>query len=373
MCGDDGKVRALDGNNGTLKWSFATAAPVAQPPTVWNGRAYVGSGDGAVYCLEASTGRLLWRFTVAPVDRRIMAYDRLCSTWPVASGVLVQDGVAYAAAGIIDYDGTYVYALDAETGKPKWANTTSGHLDKLLRKGVSAQGVLTLADNRIWMPGGNVISPACYTLQDGECLSRSVGNGSPRTNRGEEIGVLQGDYLIFGGRLRYSGVRNYVNPGMFTIAKINSGGIGKAMHLGFGKIPPAWSTDRFVMANGPQSVPVCVDCAVLVDHLDKASPEDLRQQFRYANTLKKSWTAQELKDSDTVAFAIAKNAILTALETQRPRSLSSNWTLAGLDPETGKVMWRQQLPSAALPGGILVDRHGRIIIVHEDGSVSCFG
>jgi len=372
LCGDDGKVRALDGNSGSLKWSFTTAGPVTHPPTVWKGRAYVGSGDGVVYCLEAATGRLLWRFRVAPVERRIMAYDRLCSTWPIASGVLVQDGVAYAAAGIIDYDGTYVYALDAESGKPIWANTTSGHLDKLLRKGVSAQGVLTLAGNRLWMPGGNVISPACYALQDGQCLSRSVGDGSPRANRGQEIGVLNGDYLIFGGRLQYSGIRNYVNPGSFTIAKVGTDGIARAMQLGSGKIPPAWSQDRLVMANGPRSLPICVDSAALIDHLEKAAPTDLRQQFAYANKLRKSWTAEELKDSDPVAFVLAKNAVITVLEMQRPRSLSSNWTLAGLNPETGKVMWKKQLPSAALPGGTLVDRNGKIIVVHEDGSVSCF-
>jgi len=373
LCGDDGKVRALDSNTGTLKWSFATAGPVVQPPTVWKGRAFVGSGDGTVYCLEAATGRLLWRFRVAPVERRIMIYNRLCSTWPIASGVLVQDGVAYAAAGIIDYDGTYVYALDAETGAPKWGNTTSGHLDKLLRKGVSAQGVLTLSGGRLWMPGGNIISPACYTLQDGKCLSQSVGNGSPKTNRGEEIGVLSKDYLIFGGRLRYSGIRNYVNPAAFRIAKIGSNGIAKAVHLGFGKIPPAWSSDKLVIANGPRSVPVCVDIAVLVEYIEKATPANMRRQLAYANTIKKSWTAQELTGSDAVAFVIAKNAIITTLEKPRPRWLSSDWVLAGLDPETGKVMWKQRLPSAALPGGVLVDRYGRIIVVHEGGSVSCLG
>ena len=371
--GDDGKVRALDGEAGTVKWSFATAGPIAQPPTIWNGRAFVGSGDGAVYCLDAATGRLLWRFRVAPVERLIMVYDRLCSTWPVASGVLVQDGVAYAAAGIIDYDGTYVYALDAKTGRPKWGNATSGHLDKQLRKGVSAQGVLTVAGDRLWMPGGNVISPACYALEDGECLSRAVGDGSPRTNRGEEIGMLQEDYLVFGGRLRYSGIPNCVNPSTFTIAQIGGRGIGKAMYLGLGKIPPAWSSDTFVMANGPGSVPMCVDIAALVDHLKKARPQDLRQQLRYSHALKKRWIAQELKGSDTVAFVIANNAIIVAFETQRPRALASDWTLAGLDPQTGKVMWRQRLQSAALPGGLLVDRHGRIVVVHQDGRVSCFG
>ncbi len=373
LCGDDGKVRAIDGKTGSLKWSYATAGSVKQPPTVWNGRAYVGSGDGAVYCLEAATGQLLWRFRLAPVERRIMLYDRLSSSWPVNSGVLVQEGIAYAAAGIIDYDGTYVYALDAETGAPKWRNMTSGHIDKELRKGVSAQGILAIAGNQLWMPGGNVISPACYSLKDGDCLSRSVGNGSPRTNRGEEIGVLGQDYLIFGGRLQYSGIRNYVNPGAFTIAKAGNGRIGKAIHIGFGKIPSAWSDDKFVMANGPLSMPACVDSKALIEHLENASQMNLRQQYRYANTLKKNWTAQELNNSDTVAFVIAKNAIITAIQEQRPRSLSSNWILAGLNPQTGKVMWRKRLASAVLPGGLLVDRHGRIIVVHEDGSVSCFG
>ena len=349
LCADDGKVRAVDGKKGSLKWSFATAGPIAQPPTVWKGRAYVGSGDGAVYCLEAATGRLLWRFRVAPVERRIMTYDRLCSAWPIESGVLVQDGVAYAAAGIIDYDGTYVYALDAETGKPIWGNTTSGHLDKLLRKGVSAQGVLTIAGNRLWMPGGNVISPACYNLRDGKCLSRTVGNGSPRANRGEEIGVLMGEHLIFGGRLRYSGLRNYVNPGVFTVAKIGSDGIGKAMHIGFGKIAPAWSSETFVMADGPRSLPVCVDSAALIDHLKKAGPADLRRRVRHAGMLKRRWTAKELQDSDAVTFVVAKNTIITVLEKQRQRALSSNWTLAGLDPKTGKVVWTKTLRSAARP------------------------
>jgi outer membrane protein assembly factor BamB len=223
------------------------------------------------------------------------------------------------------------------------------------------------------MPGGNVISPACYWLQDGKCLSRSVGDGSPRTNRGEEIGVLKDDYLIFGGRLRYSGIGNEVNPGVLTIAKIDSGGVGKAMNVAFGKIPPAWSADRLVMANGPWSVPMCVDTAELVDYLEKVTPKELRQQSGYASTLKKNWTAQALEGSDAVAFVIAKNTIITVVETQRPRSLSSSWILAGLDPDTGKVLWKQQLPSAALPGGILVDRHGRTIVVHEDGTVSCFG
>ena len=140
-----------DAETGQRAWTFTAGGRVDSPPTIADGLAVFGSRDGYVYCLEAAKGRLLWRFRAAPVDRRIMVYGALCSTWPVNSGVLVQDGVAYAAAGIIDYDGTYVYALNAITGALKWQNTTSGHLDPSLRKGVSAQGNLTLAQGKLWL------------------------------------------------------------------------------------------------------------------------------------------------------------------------------------------------------------------------------
>lgn len=182
-----------------------------------------------------------------------------------------------------------------------------------------------------------------------------------------------GQYLVLGGRLRYSGIRNYVNPGAFTIAKINDAGVGRAIRIGSGKIPPAWSADTFVMASGPQTPPVCVDNATLVEYRGDTPRSDRPRQARHADPLKKRWTAQELRNSDPVAFVIAGNTIITALETPRPRSLASNWELAGLDPDTGKVVWRKRLPSAVLPGGVLVDRHGRIVVVHEDGSVSCLG
>jgi outer membrane protein assembly factor BamB len=58
-----------------------------------------GLADGFVYATEAATGRPLWRFRAAPAERKIPVYGSLSSTWPVAGGVLVEKGVAYAAAG----------------------------------------------------------------------------------------------------------------------------------------------------------------------------------------------------------------------------------------------------------------------------------
>ena len=89
MGAEDGIVKCVDLRTGETRWEYATAGPILMPPTVWQGRVLVGSGDGYVYALVADTGKLLWRFRAAPIERRIMAYGSLCSTWPVNSGVLV--------------------------------------------------------------------------------------------------------------------------------------------------------------------------------------------------------------------------------------------------------------------------------------------
>src|SRR5690606_37457236 len=111
VSGADGIVRALDAQTGQLRWSAYTGAgSIKYPPSIAYDRAYVGGGDGWVYCLEAATGRLLWRFRAAPEERMMPVYGTLTSTWPVGSGVLVHDGMVYAAAGISNFDGTHVYA-----------------------------------------------------------------------------------------------------------------------------------------------------------------------------------------------------------------------------------------------------------------------
>jgi len=113
-----------------------------------------------------------------------MIYGSLSSTWSVNTGVLVHDGVAYFGEGIVDHDGTYLYAVDATTGRMIWQNNTSGHLNPELRKGVSVQGNLTILDNTLVLAGGNVVSPARFELNSGQCLESPREQGQPQANGG---------------------------------------------------------------------------------------------------------------------------------------------------------------------------------------------
>jgi len=203
VAGSDGAVSALDAASGAVRWTALAGGPVRYPPSVGGGRALVGSDDGWVYAFEAATGRRLWRFRAAPEERRIAVYGRLVSTWPVSGGVLLADGVAYAVAGINNFDGTHVVALDAATGRIRWQSNTSGHLDAFSHRGVAAQGDLLLHEGRLYLAGGNAVSPAVYRADTGECLNPPPEGWASNAPRGREL-TLEGGQVTVSGQPLYA-------------------------------------------------------------------------------------------------------------------------------------------------------------------------
>jgi len=113
-------VRCLKADTGDKLWRFTAGGRVDSPPTFHNGALLFGSRDGSVYCVRASDGKLVWRFRAAPKEHKIVSYDQLESIWPVHGSILVQDGVAYFAAGRSSFldGGMLVYGIDAAKGTP---------------------------------------------------------------------------------------------------------------------------------------------------------------------------------------------------------------------------------------------------------------
>ena len=121
-------VWCLEAEQGKPLWLYTAGGRVDSPPTVYQGLVLFGSADGWVYCLRASDGKLAWRFRAAPEERRVVAFGQLESAWPVHGSVLVQDGVAYCAAGRSSYldGGIYLYGLDPRTGKALYQGQVEG-------------------------------------------------------------------------------------------------------------------------------------------------------------------------------------------------------------------------------------------------------
>ncbi len=116
---DSHAVVCLAADTGRETWRFTADGRVDSPPTVYGSRVLFGSTDGHVYCLRASDGAMVWRFRAAPRRRRVVAFGRLESAWPVHGSVLVQDGVAYFAAGRSSFldGGISLFGLDPATGE----------------------------------------------------------------------------------------------------------------------------------------------------------------------------------------------------------------------------------------------------------------
>jgi len=120
----DGRIVCLDAATGETRWQFVAGGAVNRTAMFSDGRIYAASDDGNVYCLDSKTGTEQWTYRAAPADRQMLAYGRMISSWPVRTDVVVDEGVAYFAAGVFPHDGTFVYAIDAKSGKLLWRNGT---------------------------------------------------------------------------------------------------------------------------------------------------------------------------------------------------------------------------------------------------------
>ncbi len=348
LSGSDGIVRALNASSGREVWKAYTGGNVRFPPTIWQGRALVASGDGWVYALEAKTGRELWKFRAAPAERRIPVYGQLLSTWPAASGVLVQDGVAYVAAGIVNYDGTHVYALDAATGRLKWQNNTSGHLDPETMAGVSVQGNMLIHEGKLWLAGGNVVSPGVYDLADGKCLSdlglvhRVVNNNVPASEspRGAEL-YLVGNQVMVGGQPFYAHPKYKVYDASVT----DKTWVGSREGRDF-----TWA------CNLTESKVSCYP-RVEENRAERLATGWGKPKLRGVEPL---W---EARCKDVTAVALGRNALVVARGSE----------LCAFDLQNGRPLWAHMMPGVTVPWGLALDAAGRAVVTLEGGQVLSYG
>ncbi|MCA9266520.1 MAG: PQQ-binding-like beta-propeller repeat protein, partial [Planctomycetales bacterium] len=80
-----GTITAFD-LDGNARWTAQVPGAIYSAPSIAQDRLVVGAGDGCVHAFEATTGRPLWRYRVAPTTQRIPIYGKLVSRWPVAGG-----------------------------------------------------------------------------------------------------------------------------------------------------------------------------------------------------------------------------------------------------------------------------------------------
>jgi outer membrane protein assembly factor BamB len=253
----------------------------------------------------------------------------------VAGGVVVDDGIVYAAAGIAHYDGTHVYALNAVTGEVKWYSDTSGKLSQKTSSGISLQGSLYINEGQLCFAGGNACLLASYDLETGDCTSGPNNRFSSafRTafypyypERGQYVSLNHtlADARTLNYTVDYGGTRHS------TLALFEPPSPGAK------KLPPNW---RFLpRAREPKTKPSIV------------------------------W--QSRSDAKYNSFVVAPGTLLTGCQTSSAKRTS--YSLAAVSIEDGSQLWRKELPAAVVKAGTAVDHKTRIFVSLEDGGVLCF-
>jgi len=281
----DGTVRAIDGATGALAWKAFTGGAIRFPPSIWEGRAYAGSGDGRVVALDARTGRIIWQ------------------------------------------------------------NNASGHLDQGAIAGVSVQGHLIIHGGKLWMAGGNAVSPAAFDLASGRCLNDpGLVNQRINNNVPASVSPRGADLYLVAGEVMVGGQPFYAHP---QYKVYDASVIERTWVAADQERDVAW-------VNGSR--------VICLRHADGDLARKYLEHWGKMRIpgLEPIWSAET---RDGAAMARVRNAVVAAGAAE----------VAALDLGDGRRLWAEALSAPPVPWGLAVDRTGRVVVSLEDGRVLCFG
>ncbi len=182
----DDSVYCLDAKSGQQKWSFTTAGPVRIAPSVADGRVYFGSDDGLAYCLDAKSGHLIWKYRPTPPGQKVLYNGRLIPLWPCRTGVLIDQGTAYFAMGMLPWETSFLCAVDAKTGQPQGPGR---YVKKL--PNTTLEGALLASAKQLFAPQGR-IPPQLFERASGKPQGQLEGGGGCFVLLTEDAHVLHG-------------------------------------------------------------------------------------------------------------------------------------------------------------------------------------
>ncbi len=422
----DGVVRALSLKDGRELWRFCTGGPVFTSPAFSAGLLFVPCADGWVYALNAAAGDLSWKRRLAPLDRRILVFDQLVSTWPVLS-LTVYDGVLYAAAGYSETDGVKSFALNASTGEVLWSHADEPGEKRFLGKKNNAdkpvQGIggnLCVVGNRIW--GAGFFTPPLV-------LDRKDGSDHQKDLKHELFVVTEKRYRWWDIRLNWFlrgqdmirvNNRLVLAGGGPLLDNQGRGGDPRQIYyrlffcdengdwvkdkvpcdLFHSRIAPACDEKLLVFAGSTQyqkdkgivrkdlilNVTLGLNAWSMTDFCKTA--ENVKQQRSFGENSKgfldetppfrklfKYEGAAWRKNLDINALALTENAVLAAhgIPADKKHYTFKFWSVTAFSRDGKETLWTVELPSEPLFNGLAVARDGSVLVILRDGSIVCIG
>lgn len=337
----DGAVSALDAVTGRERWRFLTAGPIRFAPAVSDGRAFVTSDDGFLYCLSVASGKLLWKVRGGKGDSMVLGNGRLISRWPARGGPVVADGIVYWAAGIWPSEGVFIRAVRCADGREVWCNSTAAgmvmpqpHPTAVAESGVSAQGDLVIAGDKLLVPTGRGV-PAAFSRADGAFLFFHL----QAFGKVGGAGVVATDSQFFNGT--------------------------HAFDLATGKTPGITGSNAVVMAVTPETLLftatnqiVAIDRAQPWRHRDVIDPKTKKKAGRQTILNAPRWHLANPVAPSSCIIAAGDKAVVGGAE-----------GIAVVDVKSRQTVYRAKTEGEAVG---LAAAGGRLFVSTSSGAIQCF-
>ncbi len=363
----DHQVHCVDSANGKEIWRFFTGGPVRLAPSIVNGRAYFGSDDGYAYCVDAKTGKEIWKLRAGPSEEALLARGEMISRWPIRTGVLVDDGVAYFGAGIFPSETVYVYAVSADDGQIVWKRGNISQ-ESAERNDLSPQGYLLASDENLFVPSGRSL-PAAMSRDAGRLIHKAAHGW--RSTAG---GVVGGSKAVLGDGQLYSGGDHH-----FLALNQKTGGAGFA-----------WLEGRQLAIAGEAAYLATEKDLFRVDRLKYAQATktkhdlemkiySLNRNLRSAKGDKADEIRQQIKDAQAKLPSLKDVGIVWRVPASAESAViaAGNLVFAGsqdvvtaFNAEDGKVAWTAKVDGDAR--GLAVAA-GSLYVSTTTGAIHCFG
>ncbi len=362
----DHQVHCLDLESGETVWTFFTGGPVRLAPTVAGDRLLFGSDDGKVYCLDKRDGEVLWERRVAPNGEWLLARGEMISKWPVRTGVMVIDGVAYYGAGIFPHEDVYLEGVDVATGERVWRADNISAQDAG-RDDLSPQGYLLGNDDYLVVPSGGSL-PAAFDRGSGKLVHKR--NHSWRTTAG---GVVGGSRAVLAdGQIYASGPHHFL-----------------AMEESTGDVGFAWVEGRQLAIQGDEAYVVTGTRLARFDRIPYAENSRERQSLeleiysanrslRGAQGEKKKAIRKQIDEAQSRLREIASIGVEWEVPAEDDMSIlvSGDHVFVGgpgrvtaYRNDDGEKVWEHAVEGGAR-GLALVDDH--LLVSTDAGILACF-
>lgn len=349
------QVSCHDARTGRRLWRFFAEGPIRYAPAFSEGHVFFGSDDGWIYCLRAEDGSVRWRERVAPEDRRIPGNGRLISAWPIRTGVLVENGIAYCLAGLFPSQGVYAAAYRAADGTRLYRSQLNE----------SPEGYLLGGRDELYVPTGRG-TPIALDAKTGSFLRQYTGiNGT--------FALVAQDQLV--GRVHDSGTLDLFR----TTEKLSIAHFPGRQMVVSSEISYLLGDRELAAIHRSRLVRLTSESKALERQLGEQRkrfagvPEDApgaRQANETIRSLKKRLDQTQADLNSCELWRIPSTNWQVMILAGNQLYLGGAGQIGAADRTTGKLVWRQELPGRAL--GLAV-ANGQLYASTDSGGLHVFG